>query len=186
MFSSRREKYLWLGALLVLLAIALSLLFAGQLDSKLLDSEIAGGLFGLAFVLLLIAIATRGLVTVPRRAEMLLLLCVVAAYVLVLTRVSMPVERTHLLEYGLLALLVYSALEERQRHRGSVRLPGLLAITATATIGIADEAIQLLLPNRVFDPRDMLFNFLAAIMAVVSSWSMQSVRRWIPLGGKRR
>ena len=35
-------------------------------------------------------------------------------------------------------------------------------------MGVLDEAIQLVLPTRVFDPVDIFFNFMASVMAVVS------------------
>lgn len=39
---------------------------------------------------------------------------------------------------------------------------------------VFDETIQLVLPSRVFDPINMLFNVLAAVMAVAAS----SALRW--------
>jgi len=44
-------------------------------------------------------------------------------------------------------------------------------------IGVLDECIQAFLPNRVFDPLDILFNALAAVMAVVASAALTWARR---------
>lgn len=43
--------------------------------------------------------------------------------------------------------------------------------------GVVDECIQAFLPNRVFDPTDMLFNTLAAVMAIVASAALAWARR---------
>jgi VanZ family protein len=77
-----------------------------------------------------------------------------------------PIERTHLFEYGLLAVLLYEALKERKRNGGAVRLSGVSAILATAFFGWLDEAVQAYVPNRVYDHRDVGINALAAIVAV--------------------
>ena len=41
-----------------------------------------------------------------------------------------------------------------------------------------DEGIQAFLPSRVFDPQDMLFNVLAAAMAVAAGAALAWARRW--------
>ena len=56
-------------------------------------------------------------------------------------------------------------------------MPALLAIAATSLIGVFDETIQAFLPSRVCDPTDMLFNVLAAVMAVTTSVVLGWVRR---------
>ena len=48
---------------------------------------------------------------------------------------------------------------------------------ATALIGVVDECIQWFLPSRVFDPLDMLFNVLAAVMAVTASAALRWARQ---------
>ena len=53
----------------------------------------------------------------------------------------------------------------------------LAAILITAAIGVIDEAIQLALPHRVFDPVDMLFNTLAAVSAVAAGLVLARMRR---------
>ena len=90
---------------------------------------------------------------------------------------SIPTERSHLIEYGVVALFVHEALTERASHGRRVPAPALLAVLATALAGVLDECIQLFLPSRVFDPLDMLFNVLAAAMAVTASISLRWARR---------
>ena len=50
-----------------------------------------------------------------------------------------------------------------------VPAPAVLAIAGTSAVGLLDECLQVWVPNRVFDPWDILFNVLAASMAVGAS-----------------
>jgi len=69
-----------------------------------------------------------------------------------------PAERLHLVEYGLLAYLLYRAL----RLDLSSRRAYLLGFAIAAGFGFLDEVIQYILPNRVFETRDVMTNVLAA------------------------
>ncbi|MYE06585.1 MAG: VanZ family protein [Chloroflexi bacterium] len=86
-------------------------------------------------------------------------------------------ERSHLIEYGVLAIFIHAALTERGEQGRAVRWPAVVAILATTAIGVIDELIQLALPHRVFDPVDMLFNTLAAGSAVGAGLVLARVRR---------
>ena len=77
-------------------------------------------------------------------------------------RVGSWEERTHLFEYALVAALVHEALLERRDNGRRVPTPTLLALLISLLLGLLDESIQYLLPNRVFDPVDVAFNSLAA------------------------
>ena len=95
---------------------------------------------------------------------------------MVLVRMALE-ERTHLIEYGVVAVLILEALTERAGHGRRVPLPAVLAILATALIGAVDECIQAFLPTRVFDVQDIVFNTLAAVMAVATSLALGWARR---------
>ena len=102
-----------------------------------------------------------------------------------------PEERSHLIEYGVVGVFIYEALTERASHGRRVPAVPVLAILATAAIGLLDEFIQVFLPSRVFDPLDILFNLLAAAMAVGASATLAWARRWSErpgghIGAKRR
>ena len=86
-------------------------------------------------------------------------------------------ERTHLIEYGVLGVFIHEALTERASQGHRAPIPPVLAVLATAALGVIDEGIQWLLPNRVFDPQDILFNMLAGTMAVSAVVSLAWARR---------
>ncbi|MCY3732762.1 MAG: VanZ family protein [Chloroflexi bacterium] len=175
-FSSRREQRLWLLALAVTAAIFASLGFSGTLADLLSDDNVAAFAFGLALLLVAATILTDGLHSKPTRAEVAVAFGVAAVILLALLRLTLA-ERSHLIEYGVLAVFIHAALSERAAQGRRVRLPAALAIVAAAAIGVIDEAIQLALPHRVFDPVDMLFNTLAAGSAVVAGLILAKVRR---------
>ena len=92
-------------------------------------------------------------------------------------RMENPQERTHLIEYGVLAAFIYEALAERVRNGRGIPLPSVLAVFATTLLGLLDEGIQVLIPNRVFDIRDVGFNALAGLIAVAASVALAWVRK---------
>ena len=180
-FSSRRERRLWLLLAAVLLGIFSTLTLAQAWAETLGDGPVGAVLFIVACLLILGAVLTQGLTSRPSVAEMGIALAVAAAYLLVFVRMAIPTERSHLVEYGVVALVLLEALTERANHGRRVVMPAVVAIVATALIGAIDECIQWFLPSRVFDPVDMLFNALAAVMAVLASralaWARGAARR---------
>lgn len=176
-FSSHRERYLWACTLAVVVAIYATLGLARRLADALNGSGVGEGLFILACLLVLAAVVTQALTRRPNGMEIGVALGVAAAYVLVFARMAVPTERSHLVEYGVVALLVHEALRERLRKGRRVPVPALVAVLATVVAGVLDECIQWFLPSRVFDPVDMLFNTLAAVMAVAASLALAWARR---------
>ncbi len=171
--------------------LALSLLlvalapFAGELREALAARLGRGFRFALAAALLLAAGALVGLVlrraraggrprSGSRRPGRPLAALGLAAGLIALElafwttgdRSSDAVERVHLLEYALLALLYDRAL--RPRFAGLSRLVSTLE--AVAFVGLADETVQWLTPARVGDGRDVLLNVYAGLIGVVLAW----------------
>ena len=176
-FSSHRERRLWACTAAVIAAIYATLGLARRLADALSGTGLGEGLFILACLLVLGAVVTQGLTRRPRGMEIGVLLGVAAAYVLVFSRMAVPTERSHLVEYGVVALLVHEALRERAANGRKVPLPALLAVLTTVLAGALDECIQWFLPSRVFDPMDMLFNAFAAVMAVAANLALGWARR---------
>lgn len=168
-FGSDRERRLWIWTSSVVAAIYLTLGVAGQLSAELRDRGLLDGIFVLGFVLAVVAVATKALRSRPGGIEITVLAGVAAAYLMAFARLGIPDERTHLFEYSVVAVLMHEALTERAASGRRVPRPALIAFVATAALGVIDECIQALLPNRVFDVRDIGFNVLAAFLAVVAS-----------------
>ena len=183
LFTSDRERRLWLWTLVVVVGIYSTLGLARTLAGILREEGLLTNAFWLSMLLMASAIVVQGLKRRPGGLEIGVWLGVAGVYLLVLIRMAVPEERTHLMEYTVVALLIYEALTERASNGRRVPVPALLAIGATALLGVLDEGIQALLPSRVFDPLDMLFNALAGLMAVLASLALAWARR---LGNKIR
>lgn len=176
-FTSAREKRLWAYTLAVVVAIYSTLGLARILVDELGSNFLSVWLFLLGCILVLATVITQGFKVRPGGMEIGIALGVAAAYLLFFVRMAVPTERSHLVEYGVVAVFVHEALLERARQGQRVPMPGLLAIAIASLIGVIDESIQWFLPSRVMDPVDMLFNVLAAAMATVASMALRWARR---------
>lgn len=176
-FSSRRERNLWVCLAAVMAAIYSTLGLARTLADALADTGVGEGLFVVGCFGVLVLLVTRGLTARPGGAEMIVALGIATAYLLVFARMAVPTERSHLIEYGIVAVLVLEALTERAAQGRRVPAPPVLAVLLAAVLGTLDECIQLFVPGRVFDRVDILFNVLAAVMAVAASEALGWARR---------
>jgi hypothetical protein len=96
-----------------------------------------------------------------------------------------PVEAFHLVQYGVLSVLVYRALLHRCSDNSIYPLSALL----TGSVGILDEWIQWLIPERYWGLRDVAINFTAAILAqgvLAGGLRPKLVRGWPAGTGLRR
>ena len=179
-FRSRRERRLWLWAAGLLVAIYATLYSVRPVAEWLRDRNLLRGTLVLLFLIVAAAVLRWVLARSPGRREIGTLVLFTALYLLVMWPIRMPEERFHLLEYGLLAGLVYAALLERRSPGGALRWaagPALVAVAVTAVAGWVDEGIQYLLPNRHYDWVDVGLNLLAAILAVAAVGALAEARR---------
>ena len=177
LFSSKRERRLWFWTLIVLVAIYATLGVVPILVGALRASGLLVPGFILGMVLVAATALTLQVKTRPGWAELGVWLGVAAAYLMIFVRMDNPAERTHLIEYGVVAAFIHEALRERAKNGRRVPLPALLALVATALLGWLDEGIQSLLPNRVYDIVDVGFNALAALMVITARLALTWVRR---------
>lgn len=180
-YRSSREKKLWLWALLVLLGIYATLLVGKPIIDHMRESGIT--IIGFLTVMFLVALTVvlHGLKVKMGKTEIVVWIGIAAVYIMVLLRITVLEERSHLMEYSVLAVLIHEALLERNHHGKIVRFPALLAIGLTILFGAIDESIQFFLPHRVFDIQDIVFNSMAAIMAMGASkaltWARKKIRK---------
>ncbi|MDG2195236.1 MAG: VanZ family protein [Polaribacter sp.] len=181
LFTSSKEKKRWIYALFVLIAILFTLVFGDQLVALQLDQNIQASVFLFCMVLIGLMILVHALKTRPNKTKITIWLGITAVYTLLILRLDAS-ERSHLIEYSVLAVFIHEALIERfNKKKNQVLKTAFLAFALTFTIGVLDECIQLFLPRRVFDPIDILFNTLAAFMAIGTSililWIHRKLRK---------
>lgn len=178
LFSSRRERKLWFWLAAVLAGIYSTLGSAPALAAALREwDELRNTLF-FALFLVLVLVAILFIRRRPGRAEIAVGVGILIVYVMAWLRIGTLEERTHLFEYGLVAALVHEALLERQTNGRSAPKLTLLALAISLLLGWLDEGIQSILPNRVYDIRDVFFNSVAAAMVIGARWVLNQVRRW--------
>ena len=178
LFSSTRERRLWTALLIVLIAIYATLGNAPAIAAMLRERVDLTEMMFLASLVGLVAISILFVRRRPGRAELAVGVGIVIVYIMAWLRIGIatPEERTHLFEYSLVAALVHEALLERRENGRRVPAPAILALIISVLLGWLDEGIQSLLPNRVYDNMDVLFNSLAATMIIGSRWILAFVR----------
>lgn len=176
LFTSPREKRLWLYAFLVMFAIFSILAFGRPFQEMLRDQNIQAVFFLSGMILTGATIIVHGLKVKPSKTEIAIWFGLSAVYIMFVFRLGAP-ERSHLIEYSVLAIFIHKALNERVNQEKKWPLTAIIALLLTALIGTLDEWIQLFLPERVFDPEDILFNALSALTAIGVSLAIQWTRK---------
>ncbi|MDE0120574.1 MAG: VanZ family protein [bacterium] len=177
LFVTARERRLWLWALAAAVAIYSTLGLTGTLARRTSEGDpLDVFLFFFVMGLLALTVLAYGLQIRPRGVEIGVLLGIAVVYFMLFARMTLA-ERTHLIEYSVLATFIREALWERRNGGRRMPSPGLLAILTTTLVGTVDEYLQVFIPSRVFDPIDILFNFLAAVMTVAALATLSWIRR---------
>lgn len=178
LFTSKRERRLWGWTLAVVAAIYTTVGLAGTLVQTLGERQLLGVSFGAGFAVVIASVVGIALHQGAKAREIWVGVGVVAVYGMIVVRMGVgPVERTHLFEYGLLAVLIHHALLERQRNGSNVPFPAAIAVLSAALLGWVDEGFQAVLPSRVYDTRDVWINALAALVATTASVFLMWLRR---------
>ncbi len=116
---------------------------------------------GAGTVLLARALARRG----APLGVWTLLIAAAGGYLAALRYLTVrPIERIHLPEYGVLAALAWWALRGRGIAVGWAHLGALAVVFA---VGLGDEIVQLAVPRRFFDWRDVALNVVAGALALL-------------------
>lgn len=105
------------------------------------------------FALIGLYVCSAGLLYIRIRSIIFIGLFSIIA-VAIFRLIPLPIERIHFIEYGLLGWLSYWA-------------GGKKALIYVIAIGIIDELIQGILPNRYFDMRDIIMNIIGGGMGII-------------------
>ncbi len=176
LFTSSREKQLWLWAVAVIVAIFTTLFLGQPVINFLSNQDTQAIFFSMGLLLVGITIIIHAVKTKPGKTQLAVWLGVAAVYIMLFLRLGLT-ERSHLIEYSVLAIFIHKALSERLQSQNKIVKPALLAFILTFLIGVLDESIQQFVPNRVFDPLDILFNGIAVTMALGASLIIAWIRR---------
>jgi len=175
-FSSDRERRLWLWTVVVLVAIYSTLGPAAELAAALRERNLLRVTSAAVLLLVVAVIAVPWARRRPGLREIGAVIGIAAVYLATMIRIPVLEARSHLFEYGLVAILIYHALIERRRNGRQVPVPALIAAAATALLGWIDEGIQAFLPNRTYDIVDVGLNAIFGLMAIVASVFMAWAR----------
>jgi len=80
-----------------------------------------------------------------------------------LDRITIPAKRFHFLEYAPLAVLIFDALRFHCRNRYHY----VWTMAIVALVGLGDEVIQGILPNRYFGINEVVTNAAAGLFALI-------------------
>ncbi len=82
---------------------------------------------------------------------------------LIFLNLKLPVERIHIFEYGILPFLIAHSLKKQ----GVVKYISLKNFLIGFVIGIIDEFIQIILPNRYCTASDILLNGISVFLGLL-------------------
>ncbi len=122
-----------------------------------------GRLMGWTFLVVGLILALFLLFFLPKRKEPYLafaLICLAVAYCVQI--IDVPANLFHFLQYGPLTVLVFDALHFHCKDRSIY----VWSLTLVVILGVRDETLQSLLPNRYFALEDIILNSAAGLFSL--------------------
>ena len=177
-FTSSRERNRWIRALLVCIVIYATLFLGEPLTRLLENQDLRAVLFLSGMLLSAGTVFFHALKKPLLNIELSLFFGMLAVYLMLFLRLGMA-ERTHLIEYSVLTIFILQAYVERSKLAKPRKYLMLYTFFTAFLIGFIDEWIQRILPNRVFDPEDILFNSMAIALTLVATGLLQWIRKKI-------
>ena len=171
--SAKKKIFLsWLGVVLCVLAIFLVVPIARTVRN-FVETTWSASLFGYFVLIFVSAAFLAGLylfwfrLNIRALSNYMWLAVVAVVYIIFTLRLwERPEEAIHFLEYGLLGILLYFALRNHYSDKGIF----IIAFIIGALVGIFDEALQWMIPRRVWDFRDLGLNALSVGLCQIAIW----------------
>ena len=150
---------------MVYVAILATLFVGRPLAAMVSDQNVAAVFFLLGMLLVGLTIAFHAFKTKPGKIEIVVWIGLSAVILMFLLRLGLA-ERSHVIEYSVLAILIHLAFQERSNNDETFKHPAIKAILLAFTLGVIDECLQIFMPSRHFDPTDIFFNGMAVVAAI--------------------
>ncbi|MDF1697602.1 MAG: VanZ family protein [Saprospiraceae bacterium] len=182
-FTSRKEKRYWILVSIVIIAISFVLFLGRPVLDVLNNQTIQAVIFVTAMVFTGISIFTHGLPSNHLYMNITIWIGLSAVFILSFLRLGIT-ERSHLIEYSILTLFVFMAMQERLKDKKNVLQIGGFSLLITIPLGIIDESIQFFLPSRVFDINDIIFNTLTSLFTIIGLLIMRRFKNKTQNSGK--
>lgn len=124
-------------------------------------------LYGVVLIIVLLLIVSLQLIKAKRTATAMNYVWLISiATVFIIYTIQLrgnPEEAAHFVQYGILSILIYRALTHRISDYGIY----YIALLLTISIGIIDEGLQWLMPERVWGLKDIRLDAVAAALALL-------------------
>lgn len=118
-----------------------------------------GAIFVISALSFLIFIIRKG----PNFIKIIVFITVLAIGIVLAWQIKIPIEKIHILEYGILGWFVGRDLvKTNTKFRAAI-----LTYVFCTSVGILDELLQAILPYRIYDLRDIIFNSLGGAWGLI-------------------
>lgn len=120
----------------------------------------------------------------PRLSGCIALLLIILIIAFCLHHLKIPAKRFHFFQYAPLTLILFDAIKFRSKDRGKY----VWTLALVALIGLGDESIQLMLPERHFGVLDLVINSAAGLLTLVFIgfvWGEENYPSLRPVTGNR-
>lgn len=163
--GSVKRIFLYLLIVIFLVADYLSLGSGSPLLEELKRSGLLSFIFPIIYILIiaLAVIAVRGSLLDLSLRKYIAAAIVLALSTLYFLKISIPQGKVHLLEYELITLIIFKALEMDIKGRSLYPV----TLICLLLLGVIEEVAQSLYPDRTFDVRDLKIDLISAVFMIV-------------------
>lgn len=164
-FKSRKSAWIVVGFYILALYSTLNVAFDAYVSLyDRIGRESMSHWINLSFAALGLTVLLWILICIrPRLSGYLALAMILLVFAFCLQHLPVPAKRFHFLQYAPLTLFVFDALSFSCKRPDKY----IWTMALVALVGLGDESIQLLLPNRHFGVLDMVINSTAGLLVLV-------------------